>query len=110
VIVVGGHGVDVYSCHMALVSWGAHDFVAVACCELCRVYFAGGEAEAEVGGGAVEGCAGEATHRGDGGAEHPADLALESVEFGVAEEPEAKGEVLADEESSDDSDSAELYH
>jgi hypothetical protein len=40
--------------------------------------------------------------------ERSANLVLESVKLGVAEEAELKGEVLADEESSDDSDSAGL--
>jgi hypothetical protein len=70
--------------------------------------FEGGEAEAEVGDGAVKGYGGEVTHRGDFGAESLADFALESVDLGVAEEAEVKGEVLADEESSNDSDSAGL--
>jgi hypothetical protein len=64
--------------------------------------FEGGKAVPEVGCGAVEGGAGEVTHRGAGGVECPADLALEDVELGVAEEAEQEGEVLADEESADD--------
>jgi hypothetical protein len=58
--------------------------------------------------GAVEGCAEEITHRGDGGAKCPVDLALEDVELGSAEEAELEGDVLADEESSDDAYSAGL--
>jgi hypothetical protein len=68
----------------------------------------GGEAVAEVGCGAVEGCAGEVTHRGDGGAECPADLALEGVELEIAEHTQLEGGVLAYEESSNDADSAGL--
>jgi hypothetical protein len=56
----------------------------------------------------VEGCALEATHRRDSGAESPADLALEGVELGVAEETELEGEMLANENSSYDTDSAVL--
>jgi hypothetical protein len=37
---------------------------------------------------AVHGCAGEVTHRGDGGAECPADLALDDVELGIAQKAE----------------------
>jgi hypothetical protein len=59
--------------------------------------FKGGEAVAEVGGRAVEGNAGEVTHRGDGGAECSAALAVEDVQLCVAEEAELEGEVLADE-------------
>jgi hypothetical protein len=66
------------------------------------VSFEGGKAVAEVGTGAVEGCAGEITHRGDGRAEWPAYLALEDVELGIVEEAELEGEVLPNEESSDD--------
>jgi hypothetical protein len=80
----------------------------VADCELCCVSFEGGEAVAEVGCGPVEGCAGEVMHQGDGGAECPNDLALEGVELGVAEQTELEGEVLANEESSNDADSAGL--
>jgi hypothetical protein len=65
------------------------------------VGYEGVETVAEVGCGAVEGCAGEVTHRGDGGAECPADLALEDVELGFTEEAELEGEVRADDESSD---------
>jgi hypothetical protein len=72
------------------------------------VGFEGGKAVAEVGGEAVEGCAGEVTHRGDDGAECPADLSVEDVELGIAEEAELKEEVLADEEAADDSYSAGL--
>jgi hypothetical protein len=46
----------------------------------------GGETVLDVGCGAVESCAGEVTHRGDGRAECPADLALEGVELGISEE------------------------
>jgi hypothetical protein len=77
----------------------------VAYCEFCSVSFEGEEAVAEVGCGAVEGCAGEVTHQGDGGAECPNDLALEGVEFGVVEQTELEGEELANEESSNDADS-----
>jgi hypothetical protein len=72
------------------------------------VGFEGGEAVSEDGCGAVEGCVGDVTHRGNGGAECPADLALEGVERGVAEETEMEKEVLADEESSNEADSAGL--
>jgi hypothetical protein len=73
---------------MAYVSRGVHDLVRMADCELCCVSFEGGDAVAEVGCGAVEGCVGEVMHRGDGGANCPADLALEDIEQGVAEEAE----------------------
>jgi hypothetical protein len=43
------------------------------------VGFEGGKAVAEVGGGAVQGCAEEVTHRGDCGAECAAGLAVEDV-------------------------------
>jgi hypothetical protein len=76
--------------------------VEVAYCELCGVGFEGGEAVAEVGGRAVEGCAREVAHRGDGGAECSADLAVEGVQLGVAEEAEFEIELLADEEAADD--------
>jgi hypothetical protein len=66
----------------------------------CCVGFKGGEAIAEVGSGAVKRCAGKVTHRRDGGAECPADLALEGVEL--------ESEMLADVESSNDTDSARL--
>jgi hypothetical protein len=56
----------------------------------------------------VEGCAGEVTHRRDGVAECPADLALEGVEQGVVENTDDEDEVLANEESSNDADSAGL--
>jgi hypothetical protein len=80
----------------------------VAYYELCGVGFEGGKAVAEVGGGTVEDCAREVTHRGDGGAECSADLAVEDVEQGIAEEAEFEGEVLADEEAANDSYSAGL--
>jgi hypothetical protein len=64
------------------------------------------KAVAEVGCWAVEGFTGEVTHRGDGGAECPADLSLKGVELGVAEETEQEGEVLTDEQSSNDVNSA----
>jgi hypothetical protein len=51
----------------------------------------GGEAVAEVGCGAVEGCAGEVTQPGDGGAECPANLAFKDVELGIVEEAELEG-------------------
>jgi hypothetical protein len=71
--------------------------------ELCNVGFEGGE---PVGCRAVEGCAGEVAHRGDGGAECPEDLELEDVELGIAKEAELEDEVLVDEESSGDAYSA----
>jgi hypothetical protein len=40
----------------------------------------------------VEGCAGVDTHRGDGGAECLADLALEHVQLRIDEEAELEGE------------------
>jgi hypothetical protein len=43
----------------------------------------GGEAVAEVGRGAVEGCAGEVTYRGDCGAECPADFAVKDFEIEI---------------------------
>jgi hypothetical protein len=60
-------------------------------CELCILRFDGGENVVEVGCGAVEGCSGEVTYRGDGGAECPADFALEDVERGIAEHTELEG-------------------
>jgi hypothetical protein len=75
---------------------------------LYGVGFEGGKAVAEVGGGAVEGRAGEVTHRGDGGAECSADLSVEDVEIGIAEEAELESEVHADEEAADESYSAGL--
>jgi hypothetical protein len=107
-VVGGGNGVDVCFGHAAFVSWGVHDFVKVADCELRSVSFGGGEAVAEVGCEAVEVCAGEVTHREDGGAEDPADLALDSVQMGVAKQTKLDGEVLANEESSNDADSVGL--
>jgi hypothetical protein len=86
--VCGGDGANVCYGHVASVSGGVHDFVEVAYCELCGVGFEGGEAVAEVGGWAVEGCAREVAHRGDGGAESSADLAFEGAQLGVAEEAE----------------------
>ena len=56
--------------HVAFVSGGVHEFVEVIYCELCGVGFEGGEAVAEGGGWAVEGCAREISHRGDGGVEY----------------------------------------
>jgi hypothetical protein len=97
-----------YSGYMASISWGFHDFVKVADCELRRMGFKGGEAVSEDGCGAVEGCAEEVTHRGDGGAECPADLALEGVELGVAEKTALESQVLAKKESADGADSAGL--
>jgi hypothetical protein len=67
VLIDGGNGVDVCSCHAASVSRGVHCFVEVTHCELRCVSFEGGKAVAEVGCGAVEGCAGEVAHRGDSG-------------------------------------------
>jgi uncharacterized metal-binding protein len=67
------------------------------------VVFEGGEAVADVGSGAVDGCAGEVVHRGDGRAECQADLALEGVELGIAKEADLEGEELPNEKSSDDS-------
>jgi hypothetical protein len=93
---------------MACVSGGVYDFLEVTYSELSGVSFLGGKAVAEVGGGAVEGCAGEVTYRGDGGVECSADLSVEGVELGIAEEAELEGEVLADEETADDSYSAGL--
>jgi hypothetical protein len=58
---------------------GVHDFVEVTDCELYGVGFEGGEAVGEVRDRAVEGCAREVTHRGDGGAECSADLSIENV-------------------------------
>jgi hypothetical protein len=70
--------------------------------ELCSVGGQGGEAVAEVGSGAVKSCAGEVAHLGDSIAECPADTALEDVKLGIAKEAELEGEVLPDEEASDD--------
>jgi hypothetical protein len=75
---------------VASIARGVHDFVKVTDFELCGVGFKGREAISEVSGGTVEGGAGEVTHRGDGGAECPADLAFEDVELGVAEEAQLK--------------------
>jgi hypothetical protein len=94
-VVLGGDGANVCSGHVASVSGVVHDFVEVANRELCDVGFEGGEAVAKVGGWAVEGCAGEVAHRGDGGVECSADLAFEGVQLEVAEEAELEGEVLA---------------
>jgi hypothetical protein len=77
--VCGGDGANVCSGNVAYVSGGVHDFVEVAYCKLCGMGFEGGEAVAEVGGRAVEGCAGEVTHRGDSGVDCSADLAAEDV-------------------------------
>jgi hypothetical protein len=73
---------------MASIARGVHDFVEMADCELCGVGFEGGEVVAEVGCRAVEGGAGEVTHRGDGGAECSADLSFEGFQLRVAEEAE----------------------
>jgi hypothetical protein len=70
------------------------------------VGFERGEAVAEVGGWAVEGCAGEVTHRGDGGAECSVYLSFEGVQLGVAREAKLEGEVLDNEEAADDTYSA----
>ena len=75
---------------------------------MCGLGFEGGGAVAEVGGRAMEGGAGKVTYRGDGGAECVADLSFERVELGVGEEAELEGEMLSDEESTDDPDSAGL--
>ena len=56
----------------------------------------------------MEGGAGKVTSRGAGGAACAADLSFESVELGVGEEAELEGEMLSDEESTDDPDSAGL--
>jgi hypothetical protein len=56
----------------------------------------------------VESSAGEVTPRRDGGAECPADLALDGVELFVAREAKPQGEVLANEKSSNTSDFAGL--
>jgi hypothetical protein len=50
--------------------------------------FEGGKAVADVGGEAVEGCAGDVPHQRDGGGECSADLAVEDVELGIAKEAE----------------------
>jgi hypothetical protein len=76
--------------------------------KLSGVGFEGGKAVAKFKGGSVEGCAGEVTHRGDGGAECSTNLPFQEVELGVVEEAEVEGEVLADEEASDDAESAGL--
>ena len=52
--------------HVASIAGEVQDFVEVADSELCGMCFEGGEAIAEVGGGPVEGGAGEVTYRGDG--------------------------------------------
>jgi hypothetical protein len=76
--------------------------------ELGILGFKGGEAVAEIGCGAVKGCAGEVIHRGDGGAERPSSLALEDVELGVSEKAELEGELRTDDESTNDAESAGL--
>jgi hypothetical protein len=81
---------------VASIARGVHDFVEVADCQLCGVGFEGGEAVTDVGGRAVEGGAGEVTHRGDGGAECAAYLSFEDVQLVVGEEAELEGEVFAD--------------
>jgi hypothetical protein len=78
--------VDACSDHVAYVAKDVHNFVSVTDSELCCVGVEGGKAVPEVGCGAVEGCAGEVMHRGDCGAECPANLALEDVEVGIAKE------------------------
>jgi hypothetical protein len=57
----------------------------------------------------MEGGAGKVTYGGDGGAECAADLPFESAELGIGEEAELEGEMFADEESTDDPDSAGLF-
>jgi hypothetical protein len=89
--ICGGNGVDVCSGSVPYVAGVVHDFVQVAHCELCGVGSEEGEAVADVRGGAVKGCAGEVTYRGDGGAEGSADLSVEDVQLGVAEEAELEG-------------------
>jgi hypothetical protein len=79
---------------------GVYEFVHEIDIELSNVGFEGGETVAEIGCGAVKGCAAEDTHRGDGGAERHADLALEGIEMGVTEKAELEGKVFADEVSS----------
>jgi hypothetical protein len=79
--VCGGDGANVCSGYVASIANGVHDFVEVAYCELCGVGCDGGDAVAEVGGRAVEGGAGEVTHRGDGGAGCSADLSFEGVQL-----------------------------
>jgi uncharacterized phosphosugar-binding protein len=72
------------------------------------VGFEGGETITEFGCGAVEGCTREVTYRGGGRAECPAELALEDVELGIVEEAGLEGEMLPNDESSDDADSVGL--
>ena len=82
--VCGGYGAYVCSGHVASITMGVHDFVEVADCELHGMSLEGGEAVTEVGGGPVEGGAGEVTYRGDGEAESSAYLTFEGVLLGVA--------------------------
>jgi hypothetical protein len=73
---------------VASIARGVQDSVEVADRELCGVGLKGRKAIAEVCGRAVKGGAREITHRGDGGAECPADLSFEDIHLGVAEEAE----------------------
>jgi hypothetical protein len=59
--------------------------------ELCGVGFEGGEAVAKFIAGSVEGCAGEVTHRGDGGAKCSAYLPFDDVQLGIVEEAGMEG-------------------
>jgi hypothetical protein len=70
--------------------------------EFCCAGFEGGKAISKIGCAAVKGSAEEVTHRGEGGAKCPADLALEGVELGIAEETELESEVFPNEVSADD--------
>ena len=72
---------NVCSSHVGSIARGVHDFVEVTYCELCGVGLKGRKAIAEVSGRALEGGAREATHRGDGGSECPADLSFEDVQL-----------------------------
>jgi hypothetical protein len=81
---------------VASITRGLHYFVEVADRELRGMSFEGGEAVSKVGGGPMEGGAGEVTYRGDGGAESSAYLTFEGVQLGVADEAERECEVFAD--------------
>jgi hypothetical protein len=97
VIALGVDGMDVGLGHWTAIPMGVYDFVHVADSVLCRVRFLGGKTVSEFSGWVVEGGAGKVSWRGDRGAERPADLADEDVDFGVVEETELECKVFADE-------------
>jgi hypothetical protein len=97
VIALGVDGMDVGLGHWTAIPMGVYDFVHVANSVLFRVRFEGGETVSEFSGWAVEGGAGKVSCRGDRGAQRPADLAVEDVDFRVVEETELENKVFADE-------------